>query len=261
MGCEMSTPSVLLPEQFLVKGFKHCSRELVPVYMLLHVGCVFHPTPTTQMVEVLENPLSSLENGVWKEDGLGLDPFQVQLKVINQSSVRNIQMIRTKEVLQLTTGRKLSIYTMSHMMDVLHPWSSVYRGWDTSNRWAFSKEDISLTVESQLPRTVRTISEPIPVAYPILSSAPWNPTPPPQPRVQPTLPKHILKIFIESAVAKGDTCPITLDPLTQESAACLPCGHLVDREALERAVQERKCCPVCRASGTVESIQSQLFGN
>lgn len=260
MGCKMSTPSVMLPERFLVKGFKHCSRELVPVYMLLHAGCVFHPTPTTQMVEVLENPLSSLENGVWKEDRLELDPFQVQLKVINQSSVRNIQMIRTKEILQLTSGRKLSVYTMSHMMDVLHPWSCIYRGWDTSNRWAFSKEDVH-----PLRLAPRPLVTPLPFATPILASS-WVPqrrqSPPPQPTsVAPAIPKHILQVFVDAAIAKEETCPITLDPLTRATAACLPCGHLVDHESLKRAVQERKCCPVCRTPGTIDQIQGQLFGN
>jgi hypothetical protein len=66
------------------------------------------------------------------------------------------------------------------------------------------------------------------------------------PLLQQRLPPHIRRLLIDNAIATGATCPLTLEPLTNEdtdTATVTPCGH-VFAAPLPTNLQT---CPVCRA--------------
>jgi hypothetical protein len=62
-----------------------------------------------------------------------------------------------------------------------------------------------------------------------------------------TLPKHVLHTFMEAAFAKGESCPITMDPLTKENCAYTACGHLFSHEAIVQCINTSGKCPNCRS--------------
>jgi hypothetical protein len=70
---------------------------------------------------------------------------------------------------------------------------------------------------------------------------------PPLPAVRPApLPTHVAALLIADAVATGATCPITLNPITTDTAATTPCGHVFDREALTTWIDTgHMTCPEC----------------
>ena len=77
----------------------------------------------------------------------------------------------------------------------------------------------------------------------------WNPscyTPPYAKQIAPPQ-KRIADIMIADAVSKEIQCPISLNPLTLASAACVaPCYHIFEKEAIQTWLQEKKTCPECR---------------
>lgn len=88
------------------------------------------------------------------------------------------------------------------------------------------------------------VSVPVPSAPPapqpsasLAPSAPSAPLAPPTP-----LPPHIQRLVIDAAVSAATTCPITLDPITHDTAIVTPCGHVFgcSLDTVER-------CPVCRS--------------
>ncbi len=59
----------------------------------------------------------------------------------------------------------------------------------------------------------------------------------------PRLPPHIQRIVIDVAIATNAICPITMEPITADTAVITPCGHVFGMELTPRL----SVCPVCRA--------------
>jgi len=123
---------------------------------------------------------------------------------------------------------KRSIYLGGEISQRVHLWNidkantilpSTYyhcsHGLDTENEWSFKVYPLA----------------PVVVA-------------PQQQKQSMTLPVHVLRCFMDSAIQRGDTCPITLEPLTKESIAYTSCGHLFDHASIMQCAR----CPTCRAS-------------
>jgi hypothetical protein len=79
------------------------------------------------------------------------------------------------------------------------------------------------------------------------------PSAPPAPVA--AIPKHIARLVIMDAVAKNEDCPVSMEPLTAETATITPCGHVVSRHAAEHWMLSAHSCPVCRAPCSVEQLQ------
>lgn len=79
-----------------------------------------------------------------------------------------------------------------------------------------------------------------------LPPAPSVPQPPK--RYSTTFPQHLVNMVLEAAIQKGDTCPISFEPLTKTSARLTPCGHLVSHLAAEHWLSSAHSCPVCRTN-------------
>lgn len=102
-----------------------------------------------------------------------------------------------------------------------------------------------------LPRTPLALTPPLPSAPPA-SPAPHPVRQPdlsaPAAAVAPSgrlpLPPHIQRIVIDATIAAGATCPVTMEPITADTAVITPCGHVFGTELTPRV----SLCPVCRAS-------------
>ena len=71
-------------------------------------------------------------------------------------------------------------------------------------------------------------------------------TPPTQIQQIQSLPPHVAALVIRDAVASGNLCPITMEPLNPETATVTPCGHVFQAAALHRWLRTSSTCPECR---------------
>ena len=60
------------------------------------------------------------------------------------------------------------------------------------------------------------------------------------------IPKHAVTSFVENAIAKAETCPITTNPIAMETACITSCFHIFETSALRQWLQQTKECPTCR---------------
>ena len=70
-----------------------------------------------------------------------------------------------------------------------------------------------------------------------------------------SMPQHIVNAYIDTLIGRGDTCPISMNPLTREMACLTPCGHVASRCEATRWIQDAHSCPVCRSQCSVECLQ------
>lgn len=71
-----------------------------------------------------------------------------------------------------------------------------------------------------------------------------TPSAPPVPSHPSALPPHLQRLVIDAAIATGATCPITMEPITADTAVITPCGHVFGTELTPRV----SICPVCRST-------------
>ena len=71
------------------------------------------------------------------------------------------------------------------------------------------------------------------------------PAPAPAPASVP-LPRHIADLVLAKAEAEGQTCPITTEPITRQTASITSCGHIFETAAIRDWLQTRPTCPDCR---------------
>ena len=89
---------------------------------------------------------------------------------------------------------------------------------------------------------------------PIITPPIILPTQPTQ--TQSRMPQHIVNSYIDSSISREETCPISMTPLSRETACLTPCGHLSARHEAERWIQGAHSCPVCRSPCSVDGLQS-----
>lgn len=79
-----------------------------------------------------------------------------------------------------------------------------------------------------------------------------RPSAPPVPK--PKLPQHMVNLFIEDVLKKGDACPVSMEPLVRETVCITPCGHALDSSSAKCWISNEHSCPVCRASCCLEDL-------
>lgn len=75
----------------------------------------------------------------------------------------------------------------------------------------------------------------------------------PTAKKEPPVPQRVLNTFIESAVAKKETCPVSMNELETEGTRVTPCWHLISEMAV-RWIEERGECPMCKQSCSIASL-------
>ena len=110
---------------------------------------------------------------------------------------------------------------------------------------------------TRAPRTsLQRPNSPLPIEiieFPVLVEVPVQ-----QPGLQPQqqqIPQYILNGYIDSLVAKKETCPILLTELALETTCITPCGHALSKEGLDSWFATSQTCPVCRSACLKEQLQ------
>ena len=62
----------------------------------------------------------------------------------------------------------------------------------------------------------------------------------------PAFPAHLVSPVLEAAVAERKTCPITMEPIQKMGAAITSCGHIFQKEAIQKWLTSHETCPECR---------------
>jgi hypothetical protein len=62
------------------------------------------------------------------------------------------------------------------------------------------------------------------------------------------LPSRVLRIFLEDAINKGESCPITMDDINLETARVTSCFHIFQGNAIQKWLETSSECPVCKQS-------------
>jgi hypothetical protein len=59
--------------------------------------------------------------------------------------------------------------------------------------------------------------------------------------------RNIADAMIRDAISQKAQCPISMEPITQETATCVaPCYHVFCRESITRWLERETTCPTCR---------------
>jgi hypothetical protein len=59
--------------------------------------------------------------------------------------------------------------------------------------------------------------------------------------------KRIADLVVKDAIQQELSCPITMNPLTVQSATCVaPCYHIFDKDAIATWLKTHNTCPECR---------------
>ena len=189
---------------------------------------------------------SGLQGCMWKNDGVPQEPRACRhyRETFAKVDYYTNLVTRTSKYLSSEAHAVIPVYEMTTPNLVLPDrFYDVYMGKDKRREWHFLGGDFPLA-----PRTAAASS---------LAASPAAPSAPPAPAdatrlaAQPQqIPRHIFKVFVEAAIAKKETCPITMEEITMENVAMTPCGHLFDKTALQMALRTRNTCPQCRAPVT-----------
>jgi hypothetical protein len=70
-----------------------------------------------------------------------------------------------------------------------------------------------------------------------------------------SMPQHIVNAYIDTLIQRNEACPISMNPLTRETACLTPCGHVASHHEATRWIQDAHSCPVCRSSCSVGNLQ------
>lgn len=59
--------------------------------------------------------------------------------------------------------------------------------------------------------------------------------------------RNIADAMIRDAISQNAMCPISMEPITQETGTCVaPCYHVFDRESIAQWLDKEATCPTCR---------------
>jgi len=91
------------------------------------------------------------------------------------------------------------------------------------------------TTDKSIYRIALNLAKPIPYTYSSSSKA-----------VSPPLPAFVRTLLVEEAISKKQDCPITMEPITKESATVTSCYHVFDQDAIASWLTTHSTCPVCK---------------
>jgi hypothetical protein len=217
-------------------------------YVLLSVTVVRGQYVKTKVIEKPKQFLldSGLQGCMWKNDGVPQEPRtchhyrETSMKVDYYTNM----VTRTSKYLSSERHAVIPVYEMTTPNLVLPDrFYDVYMGNDRRREWHFLGAEFPSAAVAVAAVAVAAVAVPRPSAPPSsLSSQPSA--------EQQQIPRHIFKVFVEAAIAKKETCPITMEEISMENVAMTPCGHLFDKTALQMALRTRNTCPQCRAPVT-----------
>lgn len=75
---------------------------------------------------------------------------------------------------------------------------------------------------------------------------PSDPTHPKPLKAFKPFPRHLVAAVLANAAANNAICPITMDPITPDTATVTSCGHVFQTEAIRHWLTTNAICPECR---------------
>jgi hypothetical protein len=103
--------------------------------------------------------------------------------------------------------------------------------------------DFDIVDEPQVPSFSRTSMR--------ITTQPRAPAPRPTATAAPQIPTRVAEVLKRDAVAKGDSCPISMEDFTASSkVAITSCFHLFQEDALTTWLQSHTACPLCKEAVT-----------
>lgn len=78
-----------------------------------------------------------------------------------------------------------------------------------------------------------------------------SPPVPEKPSAPQPFPKHLVAAVLEKAASEGQTCPITLEPITPATSSITSCGHIFHTSAIKDWIQQHGTCPECRQTSVL----------
>ena len=125
---------------------------------------------------------------------------------------------------------RIESYHDSPKVQTIAPWSETWGG--SAEETVFEEDGERVQIPRLIPDPPRRFLPEAPVLVP---------------RALP-FPPHVVSLLIQTAIAKGDPCPISLGELTAENATVTSCGHVFQRESIEHWLSDHSECPVCRSA-------------
>lgn len=196
--------------------------------------------------KALRDPLQYVGCGVWKRTTHHVEPDDILIEktIQGNSDIRVTICTITPKVLDVPFVGQIPVVRLTMALAFMpEEYSWVSEGGDKEKRWHFvsGKDDTMV-----MPAPV-SVPVPVPVSVPM-------PAPVTHKSHTQRIPPHIVNRFIEMAIEKGDTCPITMSPFTKGQVAMLVCGHLFERSAIQQSLQIKEQCPVCRQDADQRDI-------
>lgn len=68
------------------------------------------------------------------------------------------------------------------------------------------------------------------------------------------VPRHVLDGFLESVIRRGETCPISMEPIRIDDCCVTPCFHVIAYDSAATWIRMHNSCPVCRAACHVSQL-------
>jgi len=203
-------------------------------YVLLSVTLVRGQYVKSEVIEKPKQFLldSGMQGCMWKNDGASQEPRTCRhyRETFSQVDYYTNMVTRTGKYLSSERHAIIPVYEMTTPNMVLPDrFYHVYMGNDKRREWHFLGAEFPSRSPAPAPRA----------AAPAAAAA-----------AAAQIPRHIFKVFVEAAIVKKETCPITMEEITMENVAMTPCGHLFDKTALQVSLRTRNTCPQCRAQIT-----------
>jgi hypothetical protein len=217
-------------------------------YVLLSVTVVRGQYVKSEVIEKPKQFLldSGMQGCIWKNDGASQEPRTCRhyRETFSQVDYYTNMVTRTGKYLSSERHAIIPVYEMTTPNMVLPDrFYHVYMGNDKRREWHFLGAEFPSAAAAAGVSAAAVA--PIPVHRPSAAPSPSSLSAQPQ-----QIPPHVFKVFVEAAIAKKETCPITMEEITMENVAMTPCGHLFYKTALQMALCTRNTCPQCRAPVT-----------
>lgn len=228
----------------------------------------------SNILTIVDNPNLYVRGGRIKADGVEGEPFRFLSQRITRTSTVNpsvilTRMMRTRFYLEVEGGNRYYEYCLENCADILGmKISSVWDGSDLDEKYHFKINSIQNYCDIYAGNIGRTNILPVLPPFNLRDFPQLSGSGSLLPLHRPDqsmsidgsandfIPHHVLKIFIENAISKNEQCSISMEDITLENAAYLPCGHLFTIDSIKKAVEISEKCPNCRKKVRNEQIQT-----
>lgn len=213
-----------------------------------------HPNQFCYMLEMLQNTpflnkrIVQVNQNSWGRDAHHPDECTIAVKCVNEDCLLGdetlyypVKITRTGYYIEINAQSSdyIPIITVNCDRKIIHPWFANFLEDGNTNypehavKLGDFVRSFNYTISIRPPTSNRVESQ--------------NQRQIPNPA---HLPQHMINTYIEGIILLGHTCPITMEPLTLQTASMLSCGHVIDRNAMNRWFEAHSNCPVCRVKIT-----------